>query len=57
MAQKKIIEQQPTYSDRSQYNFDDDYSGDFIHDDSIGIPKENETFIVLTLRSLVESSW
>ena len=44
MAQKKIIEQQPTYNDRSQYNFSDDYSGDFNHNDSIGVPKENDKF-------------
>ena len=44
MAQKKIIEQQPTYIDRSQYNFSNDYSGDFAHDDSIGVPKENDKF-------------
>ena len=43
---KKILVNRPNIGDRSQYNFDNDYSGDFIHDDSIGIPKENDKFFL-----------
>ena len=43
MAQKKIIEQQPTYNDRSQYNFDENDTSQ-LYVDSNGLPKNNDKF-------------
>ena len=44
MAQKRIIIGQPDYTDRSQYNFTDDYSGNFDYNDSNGLPPNSDKF-------------
>ena len=44
MTQKRIIIGQPDYTDRSQYNFADDYNGNFDYNDSIGLPPNSDKF-------------
>ena len=44
MAQKRIIQGQPSYTDTSQYNFADDYSGNFDYNDSNGLPTNSDKF-------------
>ena len=44
MAQKRIIIGQPDYTDRSQYNFADNYSGNFDYNDSNGLPPNSDKF-------------